>query len=383
MLPKKNNIPSLDSLRGLLSLTVVLAHGWQVFVNPVEPDGTVAGYVAGLFARIAVLFFFCLSGYVIAQSIHANRTRHGRFDFSDYFWARFFRIVPPLVLVIALTYCIEILLILLMANTVESERAARRVFSTDVLSQLIALASIGLQGNLPGNWLNGPLWTLRYEIQLYALSGLAAVALFSPSRWIAGAAKFVLAVVAFALIQLVAGVFHHGLLRHQVSGQNPMLISFCSFAFGVAAYVVRSRRSTLLSALFASAFGVAGICFLSPIANSLNVMDTDPLWLGAQVLGSIGLGAAVALIAQSGFFNQLAPLGKFSYTLYIAHFPTLLLIYFLVNKFTPSLLIHGWLLMSFSISVTFLTLMRLGQYIEQPGSQRRAAREWLHRYRKK
>jgi peptidoglycan/LPS O-acetylase OafA/YrhL len=374
----RQNIPSLDTLRGVLSLVVVLAHGWQIFVNPVGQDGTLAGYTAGLLARIAVIFFFCLSGYVIAQSIGSNRQRNTGFSGAEYAWARIFRIVPPLLVVVALTYGFELILTALDANTVVSARAARQVFATDAPAQLVAIATLGLEGNLTGNWLNGPLWTLRYEIQLYALAGIAAVALYSSTGWVAWLARLALALVALLLVQTLAGVVLRAPHKPPDANQHQMLISFFSFTCGALAYAARGMPPAVLrSAFLLSALGVTSVCVFSPMTSPLEQMDTDIYWLAAQVLGAIGLGVAVAWVAKSGAFGFGHGLGKFSYTLYIAHFPALLFLYFLLHRFAPDLLAYGWLCMGVATAISFAALMRLGRHTEQPGRQRQALQRWL------
>ena len=95
-------IASLDALRGVLALIVVSAHAWQTFILPVQNEKWQSD-LFGLSARFAVLAFFCLSGYVIALSASTNIKNNGHFKAGDFALSRFFRIYPPLLIVIAAT----------------------------------------------------------------------------------------------------------------------------------------------------------------------------------------------------------------------------------------------------------------------------------------
>src|SRR5438132_224703 len=156
-------------------MVVVAAHAWQIFVRPLDNGAVTWGtYVFGLGARVAVLAFFCLSGFVITLSIAENTRRHPAFDPLAYLSARAFRIAPPLLVVIALTFVTQVVLIMAGYNFVPARYAARAVFITDPIEQLTALGSLCLSGELTGRWLNGPLWSLTYEIRLYVIAGLLA-----------------------------------------------------------------------------------------------------------------------------------------------------------------------------------------------------------------
>src|SRR4051794_2067746 len=74
-----------DSARGLLAIIVCVAHSWLIFVYPVDSGRTGAAYLFGIGARMAVIGFFCLSGYLIAMSIRQNHLRNGgAFQLREY-----------------------------------------------------------------------------------------------------------------------------------------------------------------------------------------------------------------------------------------------------------------------------------------------------------
>ena len=83
-----------------------MAHSWQTFISPLGSNETVWSFVFGISARFAVIWFFCLSGYVMALSVKKNISRFGEFSGVEYFLARAFRILPPLTVVVVFVYAL-------------------------------------------------------------------------------------------------------------------------------------------------------------------------------------------------------------------------------------------------------------------------------------
>ena len=79
----KKHLAVLDGLRGTAALSVFLLHFQEVPFGLIDPDGIWLrnGY-------LAVDFFFCLSGYVIA---YAYDDRRGNMGIGDFFVARLIR----------------------------------------------------------------------------------------------------------------------------------------------------------------------------------------------------------------------------------------------------------------------------------------------------
>ena len=176
-----NNLQGLDSIRGILAVVVCIAHAWQIFLLPL--DGNIATW-ENLFpvaARLAVIWFFCISGYVIALSVKRNIIRFGEFNGIEYFLSRTFRIMPPLIAVSILIYFLaEIAIIFGVDQLPHDVSSARSIYLVDIKTQILAIKTFCADGNLSGG-LNGPLWSLQYEIQLYVLIGL--VSLFNRRNW--------------------------------------------------------------------------------------------------------------------------------------------------------------------------------------------------------
>lgn len=315
-MPAANPTPhvrSLDALRGILSLTVVVAHALQIFSLPQT------GLYLGFPARAAVLFFFCLSGFVIAMSIHANIRRNGSFDVREYAMSRFVRIAPPFLVVVLLTWLFASILAGLDATKVDLQSAARNEFFAVPLQQILALFSLTVFGDLTGGLVNGPVWSLVFEVQLYVIAGLLVLAWSrkGPVAW-------------FALALVAAYVCVFGIV-----GLKLRTLCYMAFGFGAAAYVLRqvSTRTLLVGLLLAvpiaTLFGVR--------ASSIPMLHMDGAW--TWIAFQVALSAVFALLVIAAARVPIEfHMRDFSYTLYILHFPLFLFVYFLMYRYWPDTL---------------------------------------------
>jgi peptidoglycan/LPS O-acetylase OafA/YrhL len=88
---KKKKIPGLDGLRGIAALCVVGFHD-QFFAN---------GKAGLMFpGRLAVQFFFVISGLLITWLLLREEDKSGTIDRSEFYWRRAFRLLPPLMVLL-------------------------------------------------------------------------------------------------------------------------------------------------------------------------------------------------------------------------------------------------------------------------------------------
>jgi peptidoglycan/LPS O-acetylase OafA/YrhL len=76
----RNLSVSLESVRGLAALVVLLAHAMQWFVRPPAGKASPVVAVTQHAAHFAVLVFFALSGYVICFSMSRHAAKNGALD---------------------------------------------------------------------------------------------------------------------------------------------------------------------------------------------------------------------------------------------------------------------------------------------------------------
>jgi peptidoglycan/LPS O-acetylase OafA/YrhL len=84
-------IPSLDGIRAVSVLIVVLSH---VGLGHVVPGG------------LGVTIFFFLSGYLITTLLLQEHARNGSIHVGRFYIRRFLRLAPPLMITLAVAYAL-------------------------------------------------------------------------------------------------------------------------------------------------------------------------------------------------------------------------------------------------------------------------------------
>src|SRR5579862_6865688 len=92
-----SRLPGLDHVRAAAILLVWIFH-YRLFKHP---DWLTH---FGNFGWTGVDLFFVLSGYLIGGELMKNAVRERRIDFRSFYIKRFFRILPPFLLVVAVYY---------------------------------------------------------------------------------------------------------------------------------------------------------------------------------------------------------------------------------------------------------------------------------------
>lgn len=87
--PSSRDLPSLDGLRAMSILFVILGHASQSFGNP---------HIKTLLSRLSqfgVCVFFVISGYLITTLLHREAEKRGRVSLPRFYLRRTLRIFPP------------------------------------------------------------------------------------------------------------------------------------------------------------------------------------------------------------------------------------------------------------------------------------------------
>jgi peptidoglycan/LPS O-acetylase OafA/YrhL len=297
MVPSER-LSGIDGLRWMLASIVVVAHTYTIFFRPfAEVRKRPIDWFWVLSSRYAVLGFFAVSGYVIALSIMRNREANGRFNPWQYTSSRFFRIMPPLAFAIVLALVLEAVLVSLGKTASPGITGEREIFTVDLVAQLSALATLGLTGQLAGN-INGPLWSLAYEMQAYVFAGALAC---GKRGW------------------LVAGLFAAALAATDMTALH--MVCFACFAAGSIAAITGLPRWVAPVALT-----VSGVTLWLANVDSL---DRD--WFGLASQATFGIGFAALIIVLKDRMPAMSRRMDVSYSLYIFHYPVLLAAFFLAQ----------------------------------------------------
>ncbi len=284
----------LDGYRGLAAACVALYHFGLMFHQAwILPH-----------ARLAVDFFFLLSGFVVPYS-YGDRLAKG-LGLAPYLWLRAERLYP----LVALGAILGAIVVLCYPATLLSGRSGLVMAAPLAVMALPDLASHN--GPFP---LNPPGWSVFYELLASAAFGLLAIRL---------RARTLLAVVAASGVAELLVAHHENGLRAVVQdGQIVPGVARVAFPFALGTLIYclhgagRLPNRRMPAAL---AFAVMLATFLPPFFYPHS-------WLGDVVI----TGALYPMILISGLTSKVPiwigrlceRMGELSYPLYAVHYPVL------------------------------------------------------------
>jgi peptidoglycan/LPS O-acetylase OafA/YrhL len=284
-------IDNFSVLRLVLAAAVVVSHGYSIPTgnSTLEPLYHATGLRLG---EHAVNFFFAISGFLVTMSFLNRGPR-------DYAVARALRIVPAFVVAALVTvFGIGLAFTTLPPGAYLTDPALYK-YLWQVLTGFKSAGQMpGVFADNPHPWPLGTIWTLRYEIGLYA-----AVLLFG----IAGALRSAKVVGGAAALLLLALVVLEAFVPQTTRYVEVMLRLITLFALGSFFYLARAwvRLSWLLAVVLA---GLAWITFDTPFYFSF-------LYL-AEAYGIFVIAFAVRLP-----FVDLTDRADLSYGIYLYGYP--------------------------------------------------------------
>jgi peptidoglycan/LPS O-acetylase OafA/YrhL len=306
--------------------------------------------VSSVASEYAVVVFFILSGYLITHSLEANIRRNGYLDLREYLAARLARLYPPFLLAIAISISIYMAMNafnlpgrgspLSLPGDLYAARDIVHLGRSEVLNALLML-----RGLLD---INGPLWSLYIEAKLYVLAACALAVLTGHRR------PFLLVVTMLIVVWL--GIRH-----------NPGFGTYAAiWIAGALGYYLWNDQGRVLSRARpllcgGTILGITGIEVWSSQARAL------PIWLPMwQVLSSLLIAG---LLFRSGVpWPRAQRLADCSYSLYVTHFPILLLMQSLLVLSGYGTKGHAVLIAAFSLVLAGSVAMLCGR-IEQRKSR--------------
>ena len=318
---------SLDGLRGLAALTVVLGHARLVALQNFDiplfqlPGIHHALDLLGVLGAHSVWLFFILSGLVLSRMLMASRN----FDYGNYVLGRLARLYVPVWAAVAFTF-----ITMLFVPRGRDGLGAWVDAHPDSFEPWAIINDLTLIGGASSNL--SPLWSLRWEV-LFSLLLILYTAVMRKIPPLFG--------VALSILLCVIGEY---------TG-NAVLMFMSMFAIGAAAaiawddlanvFVKLETRMRRFRVVYVLAIGVASLAIvaLQMLPNLLAPLEISAPLLGALNMGST-LGALTALIVLVGLATPLRTifearimqwLGMISFSLYLVHEPVLLIFIYLTR----------------------------------------------------
>ncbi len=298
-LKTKQHFEILDGLRGIAAVAVVIFH----FMEFAVPDYS-KSFIAH--AYLAVDFFFCLSGFVIAYAYDSKLQKIGIIPF---FKLRLIRLHPLVVIgsvLGLLTFVFD------PFSNLYAAYGAGKTFLMFLASCLLIPYPVVQQRYFNLFHLNPPTWSLFWE---YIANIIYAFVLFKLRN------KVLWVLTAIAAAALCYEAKKSGYLGVGWGGDNfiggGIRVAY-SFVIGMLVYrsnwIIKSRIGFLATAILLT------IAFLIPYRDKLNWI-TDPLIVLFYFPFLVAVGAGARLTPL--FTNICRFSGEISYPLYMIHYPFL------------------------------------------------------------
>jgi peptidoglycan/LPS O-acetylase OafA/YrhL len=285
---KANRLVALDGWRAISALIVVVWH--------LQHNSSLAGPLSGLpglNGTVGVELFFGISGFVIGRSLLAERAATGQIGLGGFYVRRLFRIVPPLLLYVAVVE--------LLTRFGLLEAAAKGAINALTFRcNLIAPAC--------GGYVGGHTWSLSVEEQFYLVIPLVLAMVGARSR-----AALTGMLLAFPI--LVVGLY----VAKQVDAAD-ILSEFMTIGLGVACALNEDRVRRIVTSL-------PGWTVLPALAATFLLRGLEPqgtrtiieVLLVPPLVMYVLLGSTFRHTILSGLLacRPIQALGAASYSLYL------------------------------------------------------------------
>jgi peptidoglycan/LPS O-acetylase OafA/YrhL len=346
------SLSALDALRGLAALYVMLSHvRWFLWASQKEyvdsGQGGIGAFIAASSALLAyshhaVLLFFLISGFCIHHRqaklmMEGASSTSGKklFDVPSFAWRRARRLYPMLLVALILTGLMDYL-----GNAINPAFYAGQTGYPGIdylprpdFSAAVLIGNLLMQGGLvvPAFGNNMPLWSLAWECWFYVL--------YPVVLWLSVRAR------SLGMLAVVSAVSAFSLAYGQstpIPGWVRVVLTYwIVWVLGAAiaeAYVGRLKLPGLRLAAPLALIAALAVMLELALRHVMylgggNVTFNDPgtdlmLSMAFAVLLAyvmLGLPRAVRPVVESAA-RRLRPLGDISYSLYIVHYPLIVLI---------------------------------------------------------
>lgn len=342
LLKQRKHFAVLDGLRGIAALAVVIFHFMEIIENNPEKNIIAHGF-------LAVDFFFCLSGFVVA---YAYDSRIRMMGISVFIKHRLIRLHPLIIIGSVLGL---ITFILDPFSHLFTTYGIGRTMMLFLTSALLIPYPVMEERYFNNFGLNAPMWSLFWE---YIANLVYAIGLFKVGK------KTLACLVMMATVFMLYTVSKAGTIGGGWSGDNFIdglaRIGY-SFLIGMLIYRTNLIIKNGLNLWVLSVILIA--IFLIPYSNAWNWI-VEPLIVMFILPLIVSLGAGTT--AATRFSEKFAKIsGEISYPLYMTHYPFIwiFLTYVITREPSSSIL---WILVPAAVIILVLFAWLVYKYVDLP-----------------
>lgn len=345
--PESERKNSFDLVRLMAALAVLISHfcGMSGRPDPIDGFWGTDEDLGGL----AVLIFFGLSGYLITDSILRGAS------FKFYAWSRFLRIYPALIVCLVVCIVAGAFLTRLSFDQYFSPQTSQFFFGN--LFPFFWQEQRFLPGVFvpPWNAMNGPLWTIKYELACY----ITALAVFLFPKFLRRFA-FVVLCVLFVIIWLApidswqippASTVSSRVARFEYFNMGFFRYYAAIFFLAATARILVGDKPIRWLLLFFS-LGIIFAAFYGTPISQLALLS------GLSLVG-VCVGCS-SLLYFNGLYKQR--IGDLSYSTYLYGWPISILCILLLAS-----LLGFWPTMLIAAAITLVVACLSWKFVERPG----------------
>jgi peptidoglycan/LPS O-acetylase OafA/YrhL len=320
--------PALDGVRGIAILLVVAHHG----LPEIFPAGGTVG----------VTLFFALSGFLISAILLEERESTGRLDLRRFYARRARRLLPALVVLVALA----VVLGLVFSSRIATVGSAVPVLMYVANLPLAAGARVDALGHT---------WSLAIEEQFYLVWPLVLLAIPIRRRFTFGVVLAAGVGVAAWRAALWLGGASDARVYYGTDTRSDALLIGCAVALFVSGRAPwKSHRWVVpVAVLSMAATGLLG----TDVGLYVAAPTVAVVLAAAMVIGAAGEHPPVFLSS-----TLLRWCGRRSYGLYLWHAPVF---YFGLRAFH-----YSWLSVTISLVISVVLTWASWRYVEEPVMRR-------------
>jgi peptidoglycan/LPS O-acetylase OafA/YrhL len=306
----------IDFVRGMSILFVVLLHlnlrlklEESIFIEVLPKKLFKAIFWSGF---DGVVIFFTLSGFLITSTIFKRWQNLSTINLKEFYWLRFSRIIPTLVLLLSVLSIFHLLNIDGFAIDKEKTTLVQVVFSALTFHLNLLELKVGF---LPGPW--DVLWTISIEEVFYIV--LPIVCLFIRNKWIL--------LILFISTLILSPYSRVNFLSESNLVDKNNLNYLDSIAMGVfTAFLVKNFNFSQIVKTISGLLGGLLIFIVIFFRGKLYKYGITDLGLDLSIL-SMGVGLLVFWMNYHFenktivYFplNLICNMGKYSYEIYLTH----------------------------------------------------------------